>query len=833
MAVSIIGPKFYAFDNVTGNPLAFGKVYTYQAGTNTPKATFQSEDGVTANANPTILNGAGYANIYLDGSYKVVVKDADDVEVWTSDPVTDPSGLQKEWINERAATQVSPTSFSIVGNHTDVYTAGKALQLDDASYLYGYVDSVTYVGGNTVVEVLSDDPLTGSLTRSWTGIVGMNSLPQFLSGSSESLQDAVKKRVIRVTSVAAMVAIDAPIGAAIQTLGYYSAGDGGGNTYQVVAGGTGTADGGSFIDLDSGLQSKGLFKGKENVRQFGARGNGQSSQNEDTLAIDAYFQYIEDNPSKDAQSLNGARGIFLSYDAVVMRFPRGDYYYNGLGYTPVENKVIVIKGDSPDSSSISIVSDVHFTNPKNASKVMSYVEFSDIKIVGGRGAFFNEKTDVVNVAHGKRVYNCVFSGYTSVAFGTTQGSDARWAIKQTVFDGGNVGTPVGLLLGSEIAEPDIGGCNTFSGNKYDIITANDGISELIIGPSNTFFNTASNNIKEADVWFQPGDIKQGLASKLFGNRHSNENLDVTRPNILIADRDGSTASHVFTHLTTLSAGFLKGVTIQDCSLNSSLNPSTGSAAIGYILSYANKVSGLRFVGNQIGQWRPEIITYASVVTAADVDTGGAYTNFAKLNLSFFGGNSYKPINISNIAGAGIVEYENRTNTGGHGMLDTVSDGTVGLSLIHATSDPRGWLKGGSVTSASATDATGGVDAGKFTFGADQLIAASLNRANIKPGFTMFIEGDVKKSETTSLRAIQLEYTIYGTKFSYTLALTDEWQRFRVPIICASGNHSSGTFSIVFAPRLFLDVGVEDSFLLGRFCLYNSQGPVPYSVSVIT
>jgi len=212
MAVSIIGPKFYAWDSDTGAPLAFGKVFTYQAGTNTPKATFQSEDGVTANANPTILNGAGYANIYLDGSYKVVVKDADDVEVWTSDPVTDPSGLQKEWINERAATQVSPTSFSIVGNHTDVYTAGKALQLDDASYLYGYVDSVTYVGGNTVVEVQSDDPLTGSLTRSWTGIAGMNSLPQFLSGSSESLQDAVSKRVIRVTSIAAMEEYSAPVG---------------------------------------------------------------------------------------------------------------------------------------------------------------------------------------------------------------------------------------------------------------------------------------------------------------------------------------------------------------------------------------------------------------------------------------------------------------------------------------------------------------------------------------------------------------------------------------------------------------------------------------------
>ena len=58
MAVSIIGPKFYAWDSDTGKPLAFGKVYTYQAGTNTPKATFTTEGGETQNANPVILNGA-------------------------------------------------------------------------------------------------------------------------------------------------------------------------------------------------------------------------------------------------------------------------------------------------------------------------------------------------------------------------------------------------------------------------------------------------------------------------------------------------------------------------------------------------------------------------------------------------------------------------------------------------------------------------------------------------------------------------------------------------------------------------------------------------------
>ena len=87
-ASAIISPKFYVFDDDTGKPLAFGKVHTYKTGTSTPKPTFTSEDATTENTNPVILNDAGYADIYLDGRYKIVVTDANDVEVWTADPVT-------------------------------------------------------------------------------------------------------------------------------------------------------------------------------------------------------------------------------------------------------------------------------------------------------------------------------------------------------------------------------------------------------------------------------------------------------------------------------------------------------------------------------------------------------------------------------------------------------------------------------------------------------------------------------------------------------------------------------------------------------------------------
>ena len=51
-----VGAQF--FDN-NGAPLSGGKIYTYEAGTTTPLATYTSSSGSTAHSNPIILNAAG------------------------------------------------------------------------------------------------------------------------------------------------------------------------------------------------------------------------------------------------------------------------------------------------------------------------------------------------------------------------------------------------------------------------------------------------------------------------------------------------------------------------------------------------------------------------------------------------------------------------------------------------------------------------------------------------------------------------------------------------------------------------------------------------------
>ena len=105
-----IGQQF--FDN-NGVPLAGGLIYTYQAGSSTPLATYQDNAGTIANANPIVLDSAGRVpnEIWLlNGySYKFIITSASGTSLITLDNLygilqtapavtnTVPSGLIAIW----------------------------------------------------------------------------------------------------------------------------------------------------------------------------------------------------------------------------------------------------------------------------------------------------------------------------------------------------------------------------------------------------------------------------------------------------------------------------------------------------------------------------------------------------------------------------------------------------------------------------------------------------------------------------------------------------------------------------------------------------------------
>ena len=88
---SLAGAAAQFFDN-NGVPLTGGLIYTYAAGTTTPAVTYTSSTGVTAHANPIVLDAAGRVatgEIWLTSGvdYKFLVKTSANVQLGTYDNI--------------------------------------------------------------------------------------------------------------------------------------------------------------------------------------------------------------------------------------------------------------------------------------------------------------------------------------------------------------------------------------------------------------------------------------------------------------------------------------------------------------------------------------------------------------------------------------------------------------------------------------------------------------------------------------------------------------------------------------------------------------------------
>ena len=89
VSLSILGGAGAQFFDNSGLPLAGGKINVYLAGTTSLSPTYTSSTGLTANANPIILDSAGRPpqQIWLtDGLfYKFVITTSTDVLLQTQD----------------------------------------------------------------------------------------------------------------------------------------------------------------------------------------------------------------------------------------------------------------------------------------------------------------------------------------------------------------------------------------------------------------------------------------------------------------------------------------------------------------------------------------------------------------------------------------------------------------------------------------------------------------------------------------------------------------------------------------------------------------------------
>lgn len=87
MSLSLLPEPIQSYEDSNGHPLNGGQLFTYAAGTTTPKATYQDAAGTIPNTNPIILNERGEATLYGSGNYRFVLKNSFGAPIWDRDNV--------------------------------------------------------------------------------------------------------------------------------------------------------------------------------------------------------------------------------------------------------------------------------------------------------------------------------------------------------------------------------------------------------------------------------------------------------------------------------------------------------------------------------------------------------------------------------------------------------------------------------------------------------------------------------------------------------------------------------------------------------------------------
>jgi len=176
VSLSILAGAGWQFFDDNGNPLSGGLLYTYLAGTTTPATTYTSSNGVTANANPIVLDAAGRVSqevwLTVGVNYKFILKTSADVTVWSKDNI--PGGMSSDDVSflqagigavlrtaqSKMRDVVSVKDFGAVGDGVADDTAAIQAALDSGAYMHVYMPPGTYRVTSTI-NITKQNTLTG------------------------------------------------------------------------------------------------------------------------------------------------------------------------------------------------------------------------------------------------------------------------------------------------------------------------------------------------------------------------------------------------------------------------------------------------------------------------------------------------------------------------------------------------------------------------------------------------------------------------------------------------------------------------------------------------
>lgn len=235
---SILYPKFRAEDS-NGDPLIGGKLYTYVPGSTLPKTTYSDLAQTVANTNPVILDSRGEATLFGTGDYKFILKDENDVTVWSLDAGVYQTAYVNNYYQVAATSGQTvfslPWSYDHTGEAIRVYVNGA--HQPRTAYECTSSTSVTMGTGVTAGQIVEFESITSAVvdtifanvavyeasTQTYAGVASVSAASALASAVSASasaasaLADAATASASAATATAqAEIAVEAADTALLQ-----------------------------------------------------------------------------------------------------------------------------------------------------------------------------------------------------------------------------------------------------------------------------------------------------------------------------------------------------------------------------------------------------------------------------------------------------------------------------------------------------------------------------------------------------------------------------------------------------------------------------------------
>lgn len=341
-------------------------------------------------------------------------------------------------------------------------------------------------------------------------------------------------------TVALAQAASLVVGELVETQGYHAAADGGHSQYRVVADGTGTEDGGEFINSNpsGSFQLQLLHDGTLRARQFGAKFD---NSNDDSTAINNAYQALGGGNDAGKLILN-ANGGQCRCDSTLL-FDKTGIQVSGEGYVVI-NSYVAASNFGIDFGLLASSSMLSNHVLENIALVMQNDGADGIRVRANFSQFRNVNTFIKNSASG-----WILQGGTS-GFGTGP-------FYNEFLNCGANGTPsTGTSQTGWKFSPDatsdniVPNANTWHGGR---VSACDTAWDIDGGTGNSMFGVTCEGTRNTVFSLNHPTSQSFCNGNVFYTPYV-EGLATSNPSVLVTGTNCASSGMIFPFLTSIGSG---------------------------------------------------------------------------------------------------------------------------------------------------------------------------------------------------------------------------------------------------------------------------------------